>query len=178
MALDSTQIEIVKRCQSSCTWFLRNFGKIKHPMAGIIPFNVFSYQRKALKDFRTNRFNIFKKCLAEGSPVWTPSGVKFIEDLEVGNEVLAYDEVSNSVVTSKVSNVWCNGEKETVEIRTKTGHKSYATPDHKYLTKRGWHELNELTCNDRLTEIYDNPRYKTINQSEAILLGYLLTDGC
>jgi hypothetical protein len=67
MALDSTQIEIVKRCQSSCTWFLRNFGKIKHPMAGIIPFNVFSYQRKALKDFRTNRFNIFKKCRQVGA---------------------------------------------------------------------------------------------------------------
>jgi len=67
MALDAFQLETVKRCQQSCTWFLRNFGKIKHPMAGIIPFNVFSYQRYALKCFRTQRFNIFKKCRQVGA---------------------------------------------------------------------------------------------------------------
>lgn len=67
MALDSYQLEAVRRCQKSCSWFLRNFGKIKHPMAGIIPFNVFSYQKYALRCFRENRFNIFKKCRQVGA---------------------------------------------------------------------------------------------------------------
>jgi intein/homing endonuclease len=178
MALDAHQIEAIRRCQKSCTWFLRNFGKIKHPTAGIIPFNVFSYQQHALKCFRENRFNIFKKCLAEGSPVWTPQGIKFIEDLNIGDQVLAYDETTHSVVTSKILNKWDNGERDVYECRTKTGHRSKATGDHKYLIDTGWKELEQITCNDKLVEVYDNPRYKHASQSDAILLGYLITDGC
>lgn len=67
MALDHFQLEAIRRCKRSCSWFLKSFGKIKHPTAGIIPFNVFSYQRHALKCFRENRFNIFKKCRQVGA---------------------------------------------------------------------------------------------------------------
>jgi len=60
------QKQIIKRCQQSVSWFLRNFGKLKHPSAGILQFYPFSYQRNAIRAFRKNRFNIFRKCRQAG----------------------------------------------------------------------------------------------------------------
>jgi len=64
--VNSQQREVIRRCQKSATWFLRNFGKLKHPSAGILPFYPFSYQRRAIKCFRQNRLNIFRKCRQSG----------------------------------------------------------------------------------------------------------------
>lgn len=61
------QKQIIKRCQASVTWFLRNYGKLKHPSAGIVPFYPFSYQREAIKAFRKHRLNIFRKCRQAGA---------------------------------------------------------------------------------------------------------------
>lgn len=60
--MDAVQKQVILRCKSSITWFLENFGRVKHPAAGILPFKLFSYQKMALKAFKNNRFNIFKKC--------------------------------------------------------------------------------------------------------------------
>jgi hypothetical protein len=67
MGLTATQGEIVRRCQKSTLFFLRNFGKTKHPTAGILPFNPFKYQARALGAFRKHRFNIFKKSRQTGA---------------------------------------------------------------------------------------------------------------
>lgn len=66
MHLTPQQREVIRRCRQSVTWFLRNFGKVKHPSAGIIPFDTFSYQRHAIKCFRKHRMNIFRKCRQAG----------------------------------------------------------------------------------------------------------------
>lgn len=50
----------------SAIWFMRNFIRIKHPGAGIIPFDPFGYQRKAVRAFREHRLNIFRKCRQSG----------------------------------------------------------------------------------------------------------------
>lgn len=66
MGFSKLEIEAIKRSKESVTWFLRNFGKLKHPSAGILPFYPFSYQKKALRDFRKHRLNIFRKCRQAG----------------------------------------------------------------------------------------------------------------
>ena len=65
--ITAQQKAVIKRCQSSVVWFLKNFGKLKHPSAGIIPFTPFSYQRKAIEAFRKYRLNIFRKCRQAGA---------------------------------------------------------------------------------------------------------------
>jgi hypothetical protein len=65
--LTSTQVSIIKRCQQSTLFFLKNFGKTKHPTAGILPFNPFKYQSMALGAFRKHRFCIFKKSRQTGA---------------------------------------------------------------------------------------------------------------
>lgn len=66
MVILANQRQIIKRCQQSASWFLRNFGKLKHPSAGILPFYPFSYQRNAIRAFRKYRLNIFRKCRQAG----------------------------------------------------------------------------------------------------------------
>jgi hypothetical protein len=67
MGLTATQAAVVRRCQKSTIFFLKNFGKTKHPTAGILPFDPFKYQIKALHAFRKYRFNIFKKSRQTGA---------------------------------------------------------------------------------------------------------------
>jgi len=61
MALMSQQREVIRRCQKSAIWFMRKFVKIKHPGAGIVPFEPFEYQQNAIRCFRKHRMNIFRK---------------------------------------------------------------------------------------------------------------------
>jgi hypothetical protein len=65
--ISPTQAEVIRRCQQSTIFFLRNFGKTKHPSAGVLPLNPFSYQVKALNAFRKHRYNIFKKSRQTGA---------------------------------------------------------------------------------------------------------------
>ena len=67
MRITTQQKEVIKRCQASVVWFLKNFGKLKHPSAGIIPFTPFSYQVRAITAFRKYRLNIFRKCRQAGA---------------------------------------------------------------------------------------------------------------
>lgn len=176
--MDQYQIQAIRNCKKSVEWFLTNFAKLKHPSAGILPFKPFNYQKKAIRDFRKHRLNIFRKCLAEGSMVWTPTGPMPIELLKKGDLVYSYNENLDIIEIDEIEAQWCNGEKETVEVRTNTGHRSYCTPDHPFHTDSGWTNANKLASSDTLTEVYDNPGYHKANESEAILLGYLLTDDC
>jgi hypothetical protein len=52
---------LIKRCQASAIFFIENFCKVKHQKAGILPFSLFSYQRRSLVDFLKNRFVVYKK---------------------------------------------------------------------------------------------------------------------
>jgi intein/homing endonuclease len=109
--------------------------------------------------------------------VWTPDGPKPIETIKPGDIIYTYNEKTGLLETTTVVKVFNNGVAESVEIRTKTGHRAQCTPDHEYLTTDGWVEAADLTQNNTLIEINDPIRYIDASESEAILLGYLLTDG-
>lgn len=66
MAFSEIQKQVIKKCQSSVSFFIANFCKTKHPSAGIIPFRLFKYQKESLKAFRKHRFTIFRKCRQSG----------------------------------------------------------------------------------------------------------------
>lgn len=51
----------ISRCKKSATYFMESCCKVRHPLLGIVPIRLFKYQRRALKEFRTHRFNIFRK---------------------------------------------------------------------------------------------------------------------
>jgi hypothetical protein len=173
---------VLKRCQKSSMFFIENFCKVKHPAAGIIPFTLFEYQKRSLLDYLRYRYNIYRKCrqcFVAGSMVWTPSGPCPIESIKKGDKV--YSLVDGRLEISQVEKMHINGRstRELYEVRTKTGHRSVCTHDHEFKTQRGWVKVEDLSLNDVLVEINDTQRYgKTVSESDAILLGYLITDGC
>jgi hypothetical protein len=54
------QKEIIKCC-NSFFYFCHKYVKILHPMLGLIPFILFEYQRKTIRDYENHRFNIISK---------------------------------------------------------------------------------------------------------------------
>lgn len=66
-SLSRTQLkQFIKNCKKSASFFIENCGSVEHPSMGIIPFKLFSYQRRSLLQFRKHRFNIFLKCRQSG----------------------------------------------------------------------------------------------------------------
>jgi intein/homing endonuclease len=175
--MPTQQQEFLDKCKQSVTFFIESCVKIQHPSIGVMPFKLFGYQKRCLRDYRKHRFNIFLKCFAKGSMIWTPNGPVPIELIKSNDLVYSYSEATGTVETKPVVKAWLTGEKETVTVRTKTGHKSTCTLDHKFLTHRGWVEAQNLTTNDIIIEVNEPTRFKPGSDSEAILLGYLITDG-
>lgn len=54
--------KVFKRCQRSSMYFIENFCRVKHPKAGIIPFNLFKYQKSSILEYLRNRYVIYRKC--------------------------------------------------------------------------------------------------------------------
>lgn len=52
--------EIIK-CSQSFFYFCHKYVKILHPMQGLIPFILYKYQRKVIRDYENHRFNIISK---------------------------------------------------------------------------------------------------------------------
>lgn len=58
--LEKQKIETIK-CVNSFEYFCHRYIKILHPIKGLIPFVLFDYQRKVIKEYENNRFNIISK---------------------------------------------------------------------------------------------------------------------
>lgn len=74
-------------------------------------------------------------CVAKGTPIWTPEGVKNIEDIQVGDKVLSYDPVSKKTVEVTVTMSMKTGHKKVVKVKSMHRH-ILVTGDHPVLVKR------------------------------------------
>lgn len=54
------QLETIKCC-NSFFYFCHKYVKILHPMKGLVPFVLYKYQRKVIRDYENYRFNIISK---------------------------------------------------------------------------------------------------------------------
>ena len=54
-------IEEIRKCANEPAHFVRSYVKIKHPVKGTIPFDMFPKQEKFLQSLKDNRFNITNK---------------------------------------------------------------------------------------------------------------------
>lgn len=155
--MNPQQIKVIKRCRESATFFMTNFVKIKHSSAGIVKFEPFDYQKNAIKSFRRNRFHIFKKtrqCFRGDQIVWTPKGPKRIDSIKAGDIVYSYDTKESKLVKSTVSMVHQNGIGKYLKVRTRSGHYSHPTSDHKFLTTEGYLSAESLP-GKRVIEVQD-----------------------
>ena len=52
--------EIV-RCGRDPVYFTNTYARISEPMRGLIPFDLYDFQKQALKDFTKHRFSVILK---------------------------------------------------------------------------------------------------------------------
>lgn len=163
MGITNEQREIINRCRTSAIWFMQKFVKIKHQGAGIVPFDPFEYQKSAIRSFRKNRLNIFRKtrqCFIGDQVVHTPDGNKPISAIRAGDRVWSY--------APTLSDDWCldpcyipQFQEATVNevyvnpaaplCRVMAGrHESITTRDHRYFTTRGEVPAGDLRPGDWL----------------------------
>ncbi len=70
-------------------------------------------------------------CLAEGSTVTTPAGLKLIEAVEIGDEVLSYDEAAKELVFRRVTAKRFTGNQPVHEVSA-AGRKLKVTANHPF----------------------------------------------
>jgi hypothetical protein len=150
--------KILARCKEDYIYFCEKFIKISHPLVGIIPFKLFKYQRRALKEIENNRFVIFKKprqCFEAETPILTVNGIKPIKDIQKNELIWSFSIEKNRIYAAKVANIFKRPNQEqkpSIRIQT-NNHKVICTSDHRYLTTKGWKEAGKLTKNDCIIQI-------------------------
>lgn len=80
--------------------------------------------------------DVYKWCLAYGTPVSTMQGKKAIQEVRAGDYVLALD--AGRFRYARVSWAGITGYRQTVVVRLTDGREIRCTADHEILTERGW----------------------------------------
>ena len=88
-----------------------------------------------------------KFCFVAGTLVMTKQGLKAIEEIKVGDQVLSYNDNLEIFEYKDVVEVYNNETTELCHIYTET-EEIVCTPNHSVLTIDGWKEAKELTNKD------------------------------
>ena len=60
------QVQEIIKCGKDANYFFETYVKIQHPMRGMIPFNMYDFQKDCIDDFNEHRFNIILKSRQQG----------------------------------------------------------------------------------------------------------------
>jgi replicative DNA helicase Mcm len=94
-------------------------------------------------------------CIAKGQKVLTVNGLTPIEDIAPGTKVKCYKKgVREQVVISNL----CRGQKNTLNLRTASGHSLCATYDHRIYDGKAWKMAEEYKAGDPLIIISDEAK--------------------
>lgn len=88
-------------------------------------------------------FNKSHACLVGETKLETKSSKKTIFDIQVGEEVLTYNETTKTNEFKKVKRVFIQGTKKTYKIKTKSGKILETTEDHLVYTEQGYKTIKE-----------------------------------
>ena len=132
--------------------------------------------------FLKQHFVVIKKrqCIDKDSFIYTPLGVETIESLFNQNyrgDIYSLNTKKELVVDS-VEDIWLAKKVNQILKITLTGGKTIeCTNKHKINTTQGWKEAKDLKIKDVLYTI--NPPFGNISieESEAIVMGYFFADG-
>jgi len=60
------QVQEIIKCGKDANYFFETYVKIQHPVRGMIPFNMYDFQKDCIDDFNEHRFNIVLKSRQQG----------------------------------------------------------------------------------------------------------------
>jgi intein/homing endonuclease len=122
------------------------------------------------------------KCLPEGTPVALWNGTrKRIENIRETDLLVGMDRSTHRWKPEHPLGMMTSGVKEVFEVVTKRGYRITATANHRLLSPDGWIELNAFKPGDFLAIpmwLPSGNAEERVSDSEAMLLGLMLGDGC
>tara|TARA_R110000803_G_scaffold90743_1_gene158173 strand:- start:6232 stop:7701 length:1470 start_codon:yes stop_codon:yes gene_type:complete len=60
-------VDEIQKCSEDPEYFIKTYVNIEHPIKGIIPFNLYKFQTRILKEVHNERFNILRKFRQAGA---------------------------------------------------------------------------------------------------------------
>ena len=116
-------------------------------------------------------------CIA-GTKITTKDGLKNVEDLKVGDVVLALDTDSGATVWLPITEVFLPNHKDVYQVTLANGYEVTVSDAHPFWTPYGWKQLKDLAVGDKVATVSD---YKlgmpTGIDKLGLLLGMILGDG-
>jgi radical SAM superfamily enzyme YgiQ (UPF0313 family) len=109
-------------------------------------------------------------CLREGTTIVTAKGKnKKIEDLVVGDKLLAWDEQKKEIAETTISQTASRIIDRLIRITASSGEVIEVTAEHPIYTQRGWVEAGEVTKADRfwVMETRDKMRFQMRTNNPA-----------
>lgn len=94
-------------------------------------------------------------CVAEGTLISTPSGLKPVEQIQDGDEVISYDSSSEQLVIARVENTASRivDQLYVLEVGSQT---LTLTGEHPvYIVDKGWVKTEDLVEGDEVLYVYD-----------------------
>ena len=134
------------------------FGKKKGPGTKVVgglpphtklPDDLIDRIRDAIKE---DDWNIGKTCFIAGTPINTPTGCVAIEELKIGDTVVAWNEEDGSISESKISQLHKSSSK-TIIISLSNGKNITTTSEHPFYVEGDWVKASELTLESKLMDI-------------------------
>ena len=96
------------------------------------------------------------ECFPSDTKITTIDGYKNIEDIKIGDKVLAFDEKTNRFAYKKVTDVFVKKMPESMMSLTLNAHHIIrCTCNHPFWTKKGWVKAEDLTLEDEVLYAID-----------------------
>ena len=98
--IEFTEAQIIEflKCKDNPVYFAENYIKIVNVDEGLVPFNMYPFQRKLIENFHNHRFNICKMPRQVGKSVTT---VSYLLHYIVFNDNVNIGILANKATTSR-----------------------------------------------------------------------------
>lgn len=156
-----TELKEYVKCSKNPEYFIETYMKIVHVDRGLVPFDMYPFQRKIVKTIHNNRFTIAKlprqsgKALALDTPINTPSGWTTMGQLSVGDVI--YDAQGRETTVTFVTETMLNHP--TYDIKFDTGEIIKADMDHLWEVRcSDWSGSSKIMTTKQIDEIHETKR--------------------
>ena len=106
----------------------------------------------------------------------TSKDAKYMQESISSRTIFTLDTKTNQIVSSKITNIYINGEKETYTIKTVSGKEIRATLEHQFWTNQGWKRLKDFDGSTQLCEVQLAGNKITPKEIKNSSLGFLGSD--
>jgi len=152
-------------------------------------YGVLVYQESAMQlavtlaGFDLQQADVLRKCIAEGSLIYTQNGPRPIEELCANPNlkpcVLTIDE-KNQLVYRPLKKVWCTGVQPTRTLVCEKGYRISLTSNHQVFTQDGWKDMSDIKIDDfvAIPQKYTYKGYqKKLTIEDIIIISYVISEG-